>query len=563
MPKNNFSKIFWVLFYVFVFLFLLKNSYNYLDADLGWHLKVGEQIVKEKQVPNINYYNYTLNNKKWVDHEWLSNAGMHLLYKNFGYLSLNIIFAAILTAVLIILNIFYKKYFSNQRKGYFFIVLLQVIGLFAMFPHIGVRIQEITVLNLLILFVTIRYYEKTKSLKILFLLPLLFFIWACLHAGFLIGLFILVFWMLVRLVELFIKKQWNPEFLDFKHNVEARHIKIFFLISLLCALATMFTPYGLNLYSFLSGYSNTYYLKHIQEWLPIYYLPIMLWQLLYEAIAAVAIVLLVLFSIKKSKPEYKVDAWQMSISILFLALAMKSKRHFPLFFIASFPMVAGFFSSYLGFSSPLLRGDLGVCKMANIKVFNSPLTHTPAPLKRGLSMPIVFIKIYMIAGLLFVSFAVMLNINFTRDPFVSFRRSCPYKAVEFLKENSRYHDLNIFNTYGWGGYLIWQWPEKQIFIDGRLPQYEFAGHTMMEEYHEFFNEDEQEIENKLKQYDIKLVLLKKYRPHKLNWFEKYFLQLNQEKINEKENELENFLDSSGDWQKIYNDNVSNVWSTDF
>ena len=123
--------------------------------------------------------------------------------------------------------------------------------------------------------------------------------------------------------------------------------------------------------------------------------------------------------------------------------------------------------------------------------------------------------------------------------------------------------MNIFNTYGWGGYLIWQWPGKQIFIDGRLPQYEFAGHTMMEEYHEFFNEDEQEIENKLKQYDIKLVLLKKYRPHKLNWFEKYFLQLNQEKINEKENELENFLDSSGDWQKIYNDNVSNVWSTDF
>ncbi|MBU4375644.1 hypothetical protein KKH38_04030 [Patescibacteria group bacterium] len=533
MRKNNFLKIFWVLFYVFIFLFLLKNSYNYLDPDLGWHLKVGEQIITEKQAPSINYYNYTLNNKNWVDHEWLSNAGMYLLYKNFGYGSLNFLFALILLIALIILNIFTGKLLARERGAPFFIFLLQFLGLMAMLPHIGVRIQEITILNLLLLIVVIHRYERTKSTKMLFVLPPFFYFWACLHAGFLIGLFILAFWIVIRLAELFIKNRWNPSSLDFGHDLKIRHIKNFLLFSVLSALATMITPYGLELYSFLSGYKNTYYLKHIQEWLPIYYTPIMLWQLLYEALSAAAIVLLVSFSLKTKGREYKIDAWQMAVSALFLVLAMKSKRHFPLFFIASFPMMAGFFSSYLKIPRDLM-------------------------LKKK-SKPMLFVKIYIVAVLSLVPLTMLIKINFIRDPFASFCRSYPCEAVEFLKNNPQYHDLNIFNSYSWGGYLIWVWPEKQIFIDGRLPQYEFAGHTMLEEYHEFFNKDEDGIKSKLGQYNIGLVLLKKDKPHKLNWFEKYLLRLNQEKINEKENELENFLDNSNAWQKIYSGSAGNVY----
>lgn len=82
---------------------------------------------------------------------------------------------------------------------------------------------------------------------------------------------------------------------------------------------------------------------------------------------------------------------------------------------------------------------------------------------------------------------------------------------------------------------------------------------MLEEYHEFFNKDEDGIKSKLGQYNIGLVLLKKDKPHKLNWFEKYLLRLNQEKINEKENELENFLDNSNAWQKIYSGSAGNVY----
>ena len=196
MQKITFTKIIWILFYIFVFVFLLKNSYNYLDPDLGWHLKVGEQILTEKQVPDINYYNYTLYGEKWVDHEWLSNAIMFWLYDNFGYLSLNLLFAFILLLILIIQNVFIQKYFltphllggncpkdtiennniksKNRPKGAGFIAIFQLLGLFAMAPHLGVRVQEITLLNLLLLLIIIYHYQKNKNYKILFWLPFVF-----------------------------------------------------------------------------------------------------------------------------------------------------------------------------------------------------------------------------------------------------------------------------------------------------------------------------------------------------------------------------------------------------
>lgn len=552
MQKNRFTKIIWILFYIFVFVFLLKNSYNYLDPDLGWHLKVGEQILTEKQVPDINYYNYTLNGQKWVDHEWLSDAIMFWLYNNFGYLSLNLLFAFIALATLIILNIFTRKYFLKNKKAMLFIIAFQILGLFVMSPHIGVRIQEIALLNILLLLIIIHLYEKKcsdnlnilnqagteqrniqkkydKNYKILFWLPFLFYFWACLHGTFLIGLFILFLWIGIKLLKSIIDRDWTI----------LKNTKIFFLFTILSITATFFTPYGIKLYSFLNDYKNTYYLKHIQEWLPMHYLPIQYWQLLYSAIVAAVIILLILqkrpnlrdFFKNRGGSAYSSFIWHIALSILFLILAFKSKRNSPILFIVSFPIVTAFFSNFLALPKKILNLNW--------------------------EKPLFIIKSCITISLLALIFYISININFFADPFSRFCSNYPCEAVEFLKENPQYHDLNIFNNYGWGGYLIWVWPEKQLFIDGRMPQYKFAGHTMLEEYFEFYQEEK--AKNKLSQYDIKLVLLKIDKPYKINWFEKYALRLNEEKINDQKNYLKDYLEDSNGWEEIYNDEASKVY----
>ena len=103
--KINWKILFLMLFYILAFLLLLRSSYSYLDPDLGWHLKAGEEIVLNKDVPRENFYNYTFTGS-WVDHEWLSDWASFKVYSNFGYLSLSLIFSLIIVFSLIILSIF-------------------------------------------------------------------------------------------------------------------------------------------------------------------------------------------------------------------------------------------------------------------------------------------------------------------------------------------------------------------------------------------------------------------------------------------------------------------------
>jgi hypothetical protein len=49
-------------------------------------------------------------------------------------------------------------------------------------------------------------------------------------------------------------------------------------------------------------------------------------------------------------------------------------------------------------------------------------------------------------------------------------QSLPLEAASYLQEGE--WDGQMFNTYNWGGYLIWsQYPDKPVFVDGRTDLY--------------------------------------------------------------------------------------------
>ncbi|MCX6797947.1 MAG: hypothetical protein NTX66_01865 [Candidatus Falkowbacteria bacterium] len=543
--SQGFSRTLWFLFYLTVFVFLLQHSFSFLDPDFGWHLRLGQEIASTGQVPSVNYSNYTLFGEQWVDHEWLSNLTVYRIYTNFGYSTLNLIFCLIPLLILIILNLLLRYEFKLDLRRYVWpLILFESFALIAVAPHLGVRVQEVTMLFFLFLLLIIFFYNKNKNNLILWCLLPLFYLWANLHGGFLMGLVVLLLFAIVKGIELFVQQKYNWPFLNFARTLSKRQIMIFVGFALLAFATTLLTPYHLQLYSFLSSYGNTFYLNHISEWMPQWAFPYQYWQFAYISILILALSFLAIDIFRKK--QIKLDLWEGALLLSFLLLAIKSRRHFPLLFIVSMPWLFNFWLEYLGF-----KGRERI-RLAEI-------------LKNKFIDPIFQISVILVW--LVLIFNLYLGIKFTNQPFLSFcedkyqaarsRFLYPCQALEFLKSKPELSQLRLLNNFNWGGYLLWQYPTKQLFIDGRMPQVNFRGRSILEEYFDFFKKDK--LAAKLKEHKIELILINN-QPNriKLNIFEKKFLLINEEEINKK-NEFLDYLASAPDWLLLYSDQVSLIY----
>lgn len=543
MKILNFKNLLIFLFFLFIFSLLLNNSFSYLDPDFGWHIKVGEEIFKTRSLPDIEHFDFPLAGQRWVDHEWLINTISYFIFTKAGYISLSIFFALIITVLFILLAKFSYYYVYKKKSALVFILLFQLLGIFAILPHSGIRMQEITALFIFLLTAIIYYFNKTKKVLFLSILIPFFYFWACLHAGYLIGIFILFFFLAVKIIEKFLEKK-EPNFkiltiLDFKDKFNKREFGAVFLFSLLAVLTTLLTPYGIRLYSFLLDYSNTYYMTHIQEWLPFYYYPIQYPQLIFTALIIAGLILNIVYAykqnLKKSEAEpIKINIWETALLIVFVFLSLKSRRHFPLLMVVSFSILIKYY----------------------LNIFPSLSFNFSIKNKSGS----VFIKICLIISLIFLLLTQISRTKFNSDPFTFYCDEYPCGALNFLKLDKKYLTGNLFNDYDWGGYLIWAWPEKKLFIDGRLPQYPYNNKTFLEEYYNFYTPGL--IRRKLESHKINLILLKTQEEKiKLNFFDKLFFSLDQEKMNKNKNEaLIKYLNENKNWKIVYQDKIATVFS---
>ena len=65
------AKIFFVILIALGFWYITANNF---DPDLGWHLRVGEQIVNTGQIPRYDTFSHTMPGFEWVNHEWIVDA---------------------------------------------------------------------------------------------------------------------------------------------------------------------------------------------------------------------------------------------------------------------------------------------------------------------------------------------------------------------------------------------------------------------------------------------------------------------------------------------------------
>lgn len=516
-----------------IFLFLILTLFSFfitskwLDPDFGWHLRTGELIL-ERGVPQVDWYSYTMPDFPWIDHEWLTDVLIFKIHSLFGPQILLLFFLIISTIA----------FFISIRSRYLWYCLPPLfIGYFASLPFFGARPQLLTVFFAAILIKILDsflanpasrliypapcveakrstqklsqgYLAKTFS-KLwdiprcgIYFCPILFLIWVNLHGGFFAGLFIL---FLILILEIFKKTNIFKQITSWKRlsgqnfqKHSSREIVILLIVSAVSCLATLINPYGIRIYEEVFRTIGDSYLSfHIAEWLPLFSTGLSVFGILYLSLFLGLLI-----------PQYKkIELNKLILSIIFLIFALLHQRHFPLFIILTIPIFAEI-------------------------LFHTRQAVNPKRFQFLFGGSKKWVAILFVLGLTVYGLYPFLA-TFNQD--ISF--SYPQKAVPFLKNLPL--SENLLNDYGWGGYLIWKAPERKVFIDGRMPSWRRNTQFVFGDYVKIMKAEEN-FQELLERYDVKIALLKKERKTEAESGEQL----------KSENKLSNFLKKQNWFWKI-------------
>jgi len=168
---------------VFVALFAMAVRAP-ADTDTWWHLQAGKVTVESGQILQSDLFSHTRYGSSWVNHSWLSQVLLHVLFSDFSYAGLGLYIASVVTLSFVFV---YK-----QMEGDAFVrVLIIVLAAAAS----GVILVVLALLLSLLLTSVVCYLLamfKWRGVNRLWLLPPLFALWCNLHAGYALGFMVLV-----------------------------------------------------------------------------------------------------------------------------------------------------------------------------------------------------------------------------------------------------------------------------------------------------------------------------------------------------------------------------------
>jgi hypothetical protein len=392
-------------------------AWSRLDPDFGWHLTTGNYILAHHKIPRHDLYTYTAKGHSWVDHEWGSDVILALTYHLGGYLLSAVLFALIWASAIMLI-------------GWKLNPLVLLAGSLAMLPYAGIRPIAWSVLGFAI---CLKLLSGKLNSKLLWLIPILFAVWANLHAGFIAGLALIAYFAFVK-----------------------RNRKLL-LILVVSAAATLANAYGINLYGEVAHtLFDPAIHNQIVEWRTFYILApswpyVLLWFLGFVL--------------------YKKISWRKlyDLGLLLFLTVLSASRNMPFFVIGTIPIIGTYWHYIRERFAPQKRSFISLL----------------------FEVAVLMIAICLISDAIYVAFF----------PYTNRLSTYPVQAVAYLKKNPC--SGNLFNSYNYGGYLIWQLPKEPVYIDGRMVTW--IGH--MDTYLSIVNHPASNYPGQFKKYDIRCALL--------------------------------------------------------
>ncbi len=468
-PPSSFAQRFLLpsvrdIIFIFLFWSLLAGTLSsrpLADADIGWHIRTGEQILATHALPRTDPFSSTMQGQPWFAWEWLYDLLLGMLHQACG-LNGVVWLCALLVAALFAMLL---SQLLRRGTGLLLAIVLMLLAEAASTIHLYARPHIASWLFSLLWFVVLERWENWKRGEggehrsvpwwIPWFFPVSMLLWVNLHGGWLFGMALLGIYTFAAFVE----SRCSPDaFSAIRIVHRARAMAAAFVAS---GVATLVNPYGWRLHEHIYRYlGDRYLMNHIDEFRsPDFHG----WA--QRSFAVILALVLIAFAgnHKKLRPS------QLLVVLLAAYAGFYSARNLPvssmLLVLVAGPILWESFTSLADKAGAwcwLRRGA------SRISGFSERMGLQEMEL-RGHLWPVVSVVF---------AFAVCLQggwlgsrqlIHAQFDP-----KKMPVAAVTFLETefDGKAGTEPVFSTDAWGGYLIYRmYPERKVVVDDRHDLY--------------------------------------------------------------------------------------------
>lgn len=427
----------YLMLVVTLLLVFLMASRSPTDPDMWWHLRAGEETIKGGRPLVVDTMTFTMSGEPWVNHSWLSQVVLYLLYDWWGYLGLSLYVAVLVTATMYFL-------YRSLKGGVFLRSVIVVLVCAVMARVWAPRPQLFSLLLFAGLNEWLQLYQQRKTTTI-WPLALVFVLWSNLHGGYSFGFMLLG----ITLVGMMFDRLFRPEHERTMTWREIGRLADWTAISL---LAVLLNPNGLSTWKIPFQTVGVAVTEYIQEWESMNFHDIS--SMPYLVLLFATLVAIGLSSKRATAPE-------LAGLTLFGVSSLMAQRLIGIFALFAAVVLARHSHDAIRSIGAHLRTTQAGARFENWRVNRKSKEISPAIRK---TINLTLVAVLALAGLI--------KLIYVSQPILVEKHLAEYYpagAVNYMQENG--NPGNILSDYGWGGYLDWHLRENKVYFDGRADLY--------------------------------------------------------------------------------------------
>ena len=245
------------LFITALILFVYTEGHQF--DDYPWHLKVGEYICENGEMPGeIFSWLPEREGAKTMFHEWLSGVILYSL--NAAGDTDGSFYVGACTLIFFVVLLFGNGDYLYKSKNLLAPILLTAVTSVGFFAIVDARPHMIGLILFAVTLTALRRFNENENSRLIYLLPIITILWANTHGGTVIFAVLLPLGYLlcgffdVSFGRLYFEKKTKRQLITFASAAAAN------------LLAGLVNPYGAELYLFSFVYNNDVCKKYIVEW---------------------------------------------------------------------------------------------------------------------------------------------------------------------------------------------------------------------------------------------------------------------------------------------------------